>query len=674
MVVLYRRTEICYIFMDELTWKEAKTNEYTETEHYIVMPYSYSSKEFEKRYTYLGSDLGVTRTKEETFFRLWAPTADAVFVNLYQSGTAGTDDLIRSIPMKQDIQGTWILGVDEDLQGIYYTYLVRVDGKCVEACDPYARTTGVNGKRAMILDLKSTDPAGWEQDRDPNAGISVTDAVIAELHIRDLSMDPSANIRHAGKYLGLTETGTKTNSGIPTGIDHYKNLGITHLHILPMYDYGSVDESRLDKPQYNWGYDPVNFNVPEGSYSTDPYHGEVRVRELKQMVKALHDDGISVVMDVVYNHVYNGDAFCFNQIVPKYFSRTNRNGKFSNGSACGNDTASERSMVRKYLVDSVSYWADEYHIDGFRFDLVGLIDTTTINAIMDEVHRKHPNVIFYGEGWTMDTALTKPNISLCTQMNSAQVPGFAFFSDTIRDVLRGSVFDMTVPGFVAGAPTDKNTLHSCYMGVPFWANNPTQSINYVSCHDNNTLIDRITLSVPDASMETKVRMNHLAAAFCITAQGIPFFQAGEEMLRSKPDGKGGLDHNSYKSPDCVNSIKWDLLDDPVYRKTYRYYQGLLKFRKAHPTLRITSREEVLETVTPLPCRHDKIVAFGFGKNEDHDMIAIFNGGEQKRTLYLPEGNWGICIDADHAGTEVLSVVSGQVTIEGISPLIMVRIL
>lgn len=660
--------------MDELTWKEAKTNEYTETERYIVMPYSYSSKEFEKRYTYLGDDLGVTCTAEKTFFRLWAPTADAVSVNLYRSGTPGADDLIWQLPMKRDIQGTWILEMDEDLRGIYYTYLVRVNGKWVEACDPYARTTGVNGQRAMILDLRSTDPAGWEQDWDPNAGRSVTDVVIAELHIRDLSMDPSANIRHAGKFLGLTETGTKTNSGIPTGIDHYKNLGITHLHILPMYDYGSVDESRLDKPQYNWGYDPVNFNVPEGSYSTDPYHGEVRVRELKQMVKALHDNGLSVVMDVVYNHVYNADTFCINQIVPKYFSRVNRKGKFSNGSVCGNDTASERSMVRKYLVDSVSYWADEYHIDGFRFDLVGLIDTKTIHAIMDEVHRKHPNVIFYGEGWTMDTELTKPNIPLCTQMNSALVPEFAFFNDTIRDVLRGSVFDMTVPGFVAGAATDKNTLHSCYMGVPFWANNPTQSINYVSCHDNNTLIDRITLSVPDASMDTKVRMNHLAAAFCITAQGIPFFQAGEEMLRSKPDGKGGLDHNSYKSPDCVNSIKWDLLDDPVYRKTYRYYQGLLKFRKAHPALRITSREEVLETVTPLPCRHDKIVAFGFGKNEDHDMIAIFNGGEHKRTLYLPEGNWGICIDADHAGTEVLSVVSGQVTIEGISPLIMVRVL
>lgn len=660
--------------MDKLTYKEAKTNEYTETEHYIVMPYSYSSKEFEKRYTYLGDDLGVTRTEEKNFFRLWAPTADAVFVNLYRSGTAGTEDLIQQLPMKRDIQGTWILEVDKDLQGVYYTYLVRVDGKTVEACDPYARTTGVNGKRAMILDLRSTDPAGWEQDRDPNAGIAVTDAVIAELHIRDLSIDPSANIRHAGKYLGLAETGTKTKSGIPTGIDHYKNLGITHLHILPMYDYGSVDESRLDVPQYNWGYDPVNFNVPEGSYSTDPYHGEVRVRELKQMVKALHDNGISVVMDVVYNHVYDGDTFCFNQIVPKYFSRVNRKGKYSNGSVCGNDTASERSMVRKYLVDSVSYWADEYHIDGFRFDLVGLIDTKTINSIMDEVHKKHPNVIFYGEGWTMDTELTKPDISLCTQMNSALVPGFAFFSDTIRDALRGSVFDMTVPGFVAGASTDKNTLHSCYMGVPFWANNPIQSVNYVSCHDNNTLIDRITLSAPDASIETKVRMNHLAAAFCITAQGIPFFQAGEEMLRSKPDGKGGLDHNSYKSPDSVNSIKWDLLDDPVYRKTYRYYQGLLKFRKAHPELRITSREEVLETVTPLPCRHDKIVAFGFGKNEDHDMIAIFNGGEQKRTLYLPEGNWGICIDADHAGTEVLSVVSGQVTIEGISPLIMVRVL
>lgn len=637
------------------------------------MPYPYSSEAFEKKYTYCAKDLGAIWSPHKTAFRLWAPTAEEIYVNLYRGGTHGIQDLMEQLPMKRDIQGTWTAEKAGNLNGVYYTYMVRVAGQTVEACDPYARTTGVNGQRAMIIDLASTNPAGWDQDYDPNAGIRITDAVIAELHIRDLSIDPSANIIHGGKYLGLTETGTKTASGIPTGIDHYRNLGITHLHILPMYDYGSVDESRPEEQQYNWGYDPVNFNVPEGSYSTDPFHGEVRVRELKQMVKSLHDNGISVVMDVVYNHVYDGSSFCFNQIVPGYFSRVNDEGIYSNGSVCGNDTASERSMVRKYIVDSVCYWADEYHIDGFRFDLVGLIDTETINTIIREVRKKHPHVIFYGEGWSMETELTKSNVHLCTQLNSAEVPDFAFFSDTIRDALRGSVFDMSVPGYVSGAYVDKNTLHSCYMGVPFWATNPTQSINYVSCHDNNTLFDRITLSVPGVSEKTRARINNLAAAFCITAQGIPFFQAGEEMLRSKPDGRGGYEHNSYKSPDSVNAIKWDTLNNPLCMDTYRYYQGLLRFRKAHPELRLITREEVLETITPIRFDHSQLVGFGFGSHDNYKMISLFNAGTQPRTVRLPEGNWGICINGHQAGTDILSVVRNTVEIDAISPLILVRL-
>ena len=462
------------------------------------MPNTYSTKEFEEKYTYTGTDLGASWSPDKTSFRLWAPTASSARVNLYASGNPGADDLLRQVRMKKDICGTWVADVPGNLHGTYYTFGVTVRRNRVEACDPYAKTTGVNGQRAMVIDMKSTDPAGWENDRDPNAGIPYTNLVIAEAHIRDFTIDGSTNAVNRGKYLGLTETGTQTPSGISTGIDHYKNLGITHLHILPMYDYGSVDETRLDEPQFNWGYDPVNYNVPEGSYSSDPYHGEVRVKEVKQMVKGLHDNGISVVMDVVYNHVYEAKDFCFNMLVPQYFSRTNGRGVYSNGSACGNDTASERSMVSKYIVDSVCYWADEYHIDGFRFDLVGLIDTDTINAIIHKVHEKHPNVIFYGEGWTMDTGVTKPDIHMCTQLNSHLVPQFAFFSDTIRDALRGSVFDMTIPGFITGAEVDKNILHSSYMGVPFWAQEPTQCVNYVSCHDNNTLIDRIMLAVPDA--------------------------------------------------------------------------------------------------------------------------------------------------------------------------------
>ena len=542
----------------------------------------------------------------------------------------------------------------------------------MEACDPYARTTGVNGQRAMVIDLKSTDPAGWDHDEDPNAGIPYTDVVIAEAHIRDFTIDESTSAVNRGKYLGMIETGTKTASGIPTGIDHYKKLGITHLHILPMYDYGSVDETRLNEPQFNWGYDPVNFNTPEGSYSSDPYHGEVRVKEVKQMVKGLHDNGISVVMDVVYNHVYEAKDFCFNMLVPQYFSRTNGRGVYSNGSACGNDTASERSMVSKYIVDSVSYWADEYHIDGFRFDLVGLIDTDTINAIMEKVHEKHPNVIFYGEGWTMPTGVTKPDKHMCTQLNSHLVPQFAFFSDTIRDALRGSVFDMTIPGFITGAEVDKNILHSSYMGVPFWAQEPTQCVNYVSCHDNNTLIDRIMLAVPDAPRHIQVRMNNLAAAFTLTAQGIPFFQAGEEMLRTKPDGKGGLEHNSYASSDAVNSIKWNWLDDADSMNTYHYYRGLLKLRKAYDILRLATREEVLETVMPLHVDNPHVVAFGIGKKGETQMISIFNASSDAIDLHLPEGKWDVLVNAEKAGVTPIETLEHNIHVEPISAMILVK--
>jgi pullulanase len=375
-------------------------------------------------------------------------------------------------------------------------------------------------------------------------------------------------------------------------------------------------------------------------------------------------------MDVVYNHVYEAEDFCYNMLVPKYFSRTNGRGVYSNGSGCGNDTASERSMVSKYIVDSVCYWADEYHIDGFRFDLVGLIDTTTINTIMAKVHEKHPNVIFYGEGWTMDTGVTKPGVAMCTQHNSHMVPQFAFFSDTIRDVLRGSVFDMTVPGFICGAEVDKNILHSTYMGVPFWAQEPTQSINYVSCHDNNTLFDRIMLAMPNASRELCARMNNLAAAFTLTAQGIPFFQAGEEMLRSKPDGKGGLEHNSYASSDAVNSIKWNELNKADVMNTYHYYRGLLKLRKAHDELRLATREEVLETVKPLHVDNPHVVAFGIGKKDEAQMIAIFNGGFDSIDLNLPQGKWALLVNHEKAGVKPVEILEKQIHVEGISAMIL----
>ena len=629
----------------------------------------YNSPNFEANYTYDGNDLGATWTADKTQFRLWAPTADSVQICLYKSGDADAKDLLETLDMTLDVQGTWIASKEGNLHGVYYTYLVDRAKKKVEVCDPYARTTGVNGNRAMIIDLHSTNPEGWDDDLDPNFHKAITDAVIYELHVRDLSMNENSGIEHKGKFLGLAETGTKNPDGISTGLDHIKSLGVTHIHLLPVYDYGFTDES-LPLPQYNWGYDPVNFNAPEGSYATDAFHGEVRVAEMKQMVKTLHDNGLSVVMDVVYNHVYDGENFCFNQIVPGYFSRINSDGVWSSGSICGNDTASERKMVHKYIVDSVCYWADEYHIDGFRFDLVGLIDVDTINAITTEVKKKHPNVIFYGEGWDMPTELTKP-CELTIQPNSPKVPDFSFFNDTIRDLLRGNIQKDTAPGYIAGAPTAKEILNACFMGMPAWAANPYQCINYVSCHDNHTLFDRIALTAPKASYADRIRMNRLGAAFSMLSQGIPFFHAGEEMLRTKPDGKGGFDENSYRAPDEVNAFRWETLGDADHKTTVDYYRGLIAFRKAHDVLRLKLRKDVMNAVDMLPIRNSQVVMFKV-HDEKEELRLIFNASEEAVPVALPEGEWNVCIHDDVAGTKTLATKSASIEVAPISASVLVK--
>ena len=629
----------------------------------------YSSEQFEKQYTYTGCDLGANWTPEQTMFRVWAPTAQAVWVNLYQGGTPNTNDRLEQLPMTKAENGTWVAEKSGDLNGVYYTYVVQVNDKLREACDPYARTTGVNGHRAMVIDLDATNPEGWATDKDPHGGKPITDAVIYELHIRDLSIDPDSGIKHKGKYLGLTETGTTNAKGMPTGLDHIKSMGITHLHLLPIYDYGSVDEAHPEQPQFNWGYDPVNYNVPEGSYATDPFQGQVRVKELKQMIHALHQNGISVVMDVVYNHVYKTEEFCFNQIVPGYFSRGG-----SNGSGCGNDTASERSMVRKYIVDSVCYWADEYHIDGFRFDLVGLIDTETINQIIQAVHAKHPNVIFYGEGWSMYSAVTKRNTILTCQANAPRTPKFAFFCDTMRDAIKGSVFRGEDPGYVSGNGDLAYAIHRCFMGLPGWTNRPGQIVNYASCHDNLSLFDKLTLATPGQSQQKRIRMNNLAAAIYMTSQGIPLFQAGEEMLRSKPLGNGKFEHNSYNSPDAINSIKWGVLGNEEYDRVVEYYRGLIAFRKAHPALRMSNPAEVTKHMIPM-AEPGSALAFhitaGAG-GQMQDTVVIFNPGHADLTTALPKGNWTCYVDHEHAGNQPLFTAEKQVTVAPISAMVLVK--
>lgn len=649
---------------------------YDGNEYKLTMPNIFSTDAFEADYTYTGDDLGALWSPESTRFRVWAPTAEEVMLNLYGSGTEGTDDLLEQIAMTADVNGTWIAEKEGDINGTYYTYTAVINGEEREACDPYARTTGVNGKRAMVLDLAATNPQGWDTDVDPNAGGTYNDAIIYELHVRDLSSDSSSGIENVGKFLGLTETGTRTAGGMATGLDHIKELGVTHLHLLPVYDYGSVDEANLDKAQFNWGYDPVNYNVPEGSYSTDPYNGEVRVREMKQMVKTLHDNGISVIMDVVYNHVQSAGDFCVNRLVPGYFSRMDENGAYSNGSGCGNDTASERSMVRKYIVDSVKYWADEYHIDGFRFDLVGLLDTETVNQIVEEVHRDHPNVIFYGEGWTMDTAVTKEGITMATQLNSTETPGFAYFSDTIRDALKGSVFDTSL-GYVSGAEGLEETIKKCFMGLTDWCTTPAQTINYASCHDNLTMMDRLTRSALSSSRADKIRMNNLAAAIYMTSEGIPFLQAGEEMLRTKMKADSTFDENSYASPDYVNSLKWETLEEEEYKQVFAYYKGLIAFRKAHGALRLTNAQDVQQNVFPVEGLPANVVAFqvngGVNGETSEGLFLIFNPNNRTEEITLPDGVWDVYVNGEKAGTEVLATITnGKASVDPISALVLVK--
>ena len=641
----------------------------------ITMPDIYSTKEFEDLYTYTGKDLGATYTKEKTILRFWAPLAREVNVNLYSDGDPEKEpDPKSQVAMKQDVKGTWICELTGDMHKTYYTYQVIYDTAVMESCDPYARTAGVNGQRAMMIDLSSTNPEGWDKDTNPHAGKGITDAVIYELHVRDLTGDFSCGISsdQVGKYTGVIQHGTTNSKGIATGIDHIRDLGVTHVHLLPVYDYGSVDESKPEEERgFNWGYDPVNYNVPEGSYSTDPYHGEVRVKEFKQMVKGMHDAGLAVIMDVVYNHVYDAGKFCFNRLVPGYFVRPG-----SAGSGCSNDVASERTMVSKYIVDSVNYWADEYHIDGFRFDLVGLLDTDTVNEIVKTVHEKHPDVVFYGEGWNMNTKLTKTGYTMATQYNAAKLPGFAFFDDTLRDMLKGKDgFGTVTAGYISGGSTSIANLNACFKGMPNWCPSPTQSINYISCHDNHTLYDQIKMVNGETSEADNIARNKLGAAFYMTAQGIPFLQAGEEMLRSKPTEKG-YHHNSYNAPDEVNSIKWDDLNDPDYMNVYEYYKGLIAFRQAHPALRLTDADTVNSAVVPVDGLPDGVAAYsikgGVNGETSEGIFCAFNATGAAQSVTLPEGNWDICVNADKAGTDALGTAQGAVELPARTAMILVK--
>ncbi len=627
----------------------------------------FDSAEFVEKYTYDGDDLGAVTSGLETTFRLWAPTASAVKVKLFNEGdgVAAYD----TIDMEKSNSGTWVATVPCG-SGTYYTYEVTTADGTKEAVDPYAKAVGVNGNRGMVINLDTTDPAGFENDKYYDGIDSYNDAVIWEVHVRDFS-NKIISSKYPGKYLAFTEHGLTNESGEVVGIDYLVDLGITHVHLQPVYDYATVDESS-DAPQFNWGYDPKNYNAPEGSYSTDPYHGEVRIKEFKEMVMALHNAGIGVIMDVVYNHTYDIDS-ALGRTVPYYYYRYNGLSEASNGSGCGNETASERVMFRKYMVDSVKYWATEYHLDGFRFDLMALHDVDTMQAIESALHTINPKAVIYGEGWTGGTTTLNTN----SQANQANIKNVvptgdaigavAVFNDAIRDGLKGSVFDEKDTGYINGT-TSKLCAEKVAFGIAggektsavSWSVEDCGVINYMACHDNHTIWDKLLKSNPDASDDERLLMNRLGASIVLTSKGVPFFLAGEEMLRTK-----GGDHNSYASSDEVNNIKWDALTTGSdVMKMRDFYRGLIAMRKANAFFTEADVSCTIEsdgTMTVTWSVDGAVAAYG-----------IINPNEAPCDAALPDGEWGILLDGWSARTAPDTRASGNITVEGKSFTILVK--
>lgn len=604
----------------------------------------------------------------ETKFTLWAPTAEEVRVLLYDSGNEGSAYQTLSLEMGED--GIWNTSIKEDLKGKFYTFNVKVNGKWLgDTPGIMAKAVGVNGKRAAVIDLRSTDPEGWANDVRPLLK-DYADIIVYEMHHRDFSLDSVSGIRNKGKFLALTELGTTTSQGEKTGIDHLKELGVTHVHILPSYDYASVDESKPDKAQYNWGYDPQNYNVPDGSYSTDPYKPDVRIKEFKQMVQALHKAGIRVVLDVVYNHTFNTEESNFERTVPGYFYRQTKDGKPANGSGCGNETASDRAMMRKYMVESVLYWINEYHIDGFRFDLMGIHDIETMNEIRAAVDKIDPSIFIYGEGW----AASAPQLDqeeLAMKANIYKMPRIAAFSDEMRDGLRGGWDDERKGAFLIGQPGHEMSIKFGLVGAVKhpqvindsvnyskepWALQPTQMISYVSCHDDMCLADRLKATMPDATDEERASLHKLAETFVFTSQGVPFIFAGDEMMRDKK----GI-HNSYNSPDSINTIDWR--NKTIHHDVFDYVRELITLRKNHPAFRMGDADKVRQYMEFLPVEGSNLVAFILKDNANGDswknIIVAFNSRKEPAKLSIPAGRYTIVCKDGKIKQSGMGQVSGN---------------
>lgn len=602
---------------------------------------------------------------DKTVFRLNSPYKTTL--RIYKDGEGGKP--MKTVKMKSKGDGVWEAVVKGNLNGLFYTFDTG-NGECPGL---FAKAVGVNGNRGAVVNMPSTDPEGWNEDRRP-ALASPADLVIYELHHRDFSIDPSSGLGNKGKFLALTD---------PKAIEYLKRLGVNAIHILPSFDYASVDETRLDTPQYNWGYDPKNYNVPEGSYSTDPYSPTVRIKEFKQMVQALHSAGIRVILDVVYNHTFDIKNSNFQRVNPDYYYRKTADGKYSDGSGCGNETASEKALMREYMLESVKYWVNEYHIDGFRFDLMGVHDIVTMNDIRAAVDQIDPSIYIYGEGWSAGSC-AYPTDKLAMKANTRQLNGIGAFCDDMRDALRGPFSDDHKGGFLAGMPDMEESLKFGIVGAishpqidmtrvnyskEAWTNSPTQMVSYVSCHDDLCLTDRLRSSIPGITEDELIRLDLLAQTAVLTSQGVPFILCGEEMLRDK---KGV--HNSFKSPDSINHLDWNNLKR--YPQVFNYYSGLIALRKSHPAFRLANADLVRKHLSFLDAPKG-VVAFSLNDNAGgdswRDIIVILNANKQPTDINVPEGEYTVVVDNGKVDVNGLGSITGQkATVGGQQAMVIYR--
>jgi pullulanase len=611
--------------------------------------------EFSSYPVYTGNDLGLIYSPLQSAFRIWAPTAEEAQLFIYDDGTS--EAASQTIVMKKDAHGVWKALLDGDHKGKYYAFRVKIKGAWMnEVPDPYAKAVGLNGKRALIIDLQETNPVSWSNDKSP-VFKNKTDAIIYELHVRDAGIAENSGIKNKGKFLGLTEKSTKNSEGLSTGLDHLKELGVTHIHLLPSFDFNSIDESKPENPQYNWGYDPLNYNVPEGSYSTNASDGSTRIREFKQLVKTFHENGLRVIMDVAYNHTALTEASNFNQLVPGYYYRHTADGKFSNATACGNETASERPMMRKFILESMKYWVQEYHIDGFRIDLMGVHDIVTMNLVSKELHQIKPDILLYGEGWTAGSSPLADS-QRALKKNGHKLDRIAVFSDDIRDGIKGQVFTPADKGFASGKPGLEESIKfgvtaACkhpqvnYKKVNYsfspYAAQPYQTITYCECHDNHALWDKLAISAKNATEADRKEMHKLSLSIVLTSQGIAFLHAGTEFLRSKK----GVE-NSFESPDSINAIDWNLKSKNKH--VFDYVKALITMRKEHPAFRMTDAKQIAQNIRFSKDLPGNIVAYTINGSSVNDrwkkIYVAYNGNGSVKKVPLPTGTWKVFIKSN----------------------------